>query len=377
MNTEVATNRIETLMGRPTMSDYLLKALLEGEATNHLRVNGVTNVASKIDPVAIYTNIAIKCNHAEGYMRHDLLVFNSDRLAPSDESGHSIYSHNYGALPENLEGDWLPSGRDHLVSNYRPAEDVWSERSQCFLEERPDEASYEVACLLLKLAGLDKTHLSMVYLDSIGLRHALLLDNENDNDPELTVVVIDRPFRLKVAGQLTHRPADYRKKIFGNRSLLAQILLRELRLNGESDVMDDHPLDTDEEKTEWADVGPYQIRYNETAMFVYTEEDEGMLPVEPLMRVTNKVGPFNSSGYRTPGWVLRDAQQIRHLLENQSALYQPHPASELARDFLAVMMKRGGYDHIDVYITLNLADNQPATITLVQGDLEILFNLQY
>lgn len=363
----------KAVLSTPVMSDYLTKALITGVEKNRLRLVSMCNVASKIDGENLFSRALIRVKLGGAPMEYTLSIFNADQLEKAGGSDGDIFAHSfYKVAGSDQKDDGIPAGADRWVNNYVPQDDVFSERSLSFLNTRPDEGTYEIACLLLDLMDLPKEHhLALVYLDNIGLRHVLCLPNENDGDPEVTYVLIHQPGRENF-----RRPNDYRLPLLSkNPPALLRLLLRELHLDGDGDRDDIHPLDTDEEKVQWGYGGPYAVQYGLARLLIYTAEAEGVLPAHPLLIVADKAlasaGTYGIAPHR-----MQWTADIRWALENIPALYQPHPASELARDFLACLMKQNSFETVLMFIRVDHA-GQSTGLTLIQGDAAIDFNLQY
>lgn len=373
MSSEDSKNHVRELFAVPQMSNYLYKAMIRGDEERKLWVMSVSNHISKAGGGKPFIRVTLLLCLDGVRLECALTILNADSLSLGDADNGAIFSHGYGRpAGGDLRDHWTPMGADRWVANYEPQADPHAERSLCFLMERPSEFSYMVANMLLELAELRvRDNLSLVYLDGIGLRHVLCLRNENDDDPELTYAVIHLPGKDNF-----RRPYDYRHPLrYPEQPKLLEMMLRELELGDTGDRDDPHPLDTNEEKVTWAYAGPYGIQYAPHQMLIYTDEGDGVLPVEPMIIITQRALAQASIG-GMPGWILRTSDDIRNALEKVSALYQPHPASELARDFLAMLMKLNSFEPVSMSVRLD-GFQHPAYVTLIQGDVAIDFNLQY
>lgn len=373
MNRENAVAHLKNMLTAPKMSDYLTKALVDGMEQKKLEVTRVIIepcVGEYRDDTPVQHYSAMKVMFKPGDMPRylDLIILNVDDLGDGD-GDTQIFNHAYGWYKPTPKREMLPVPRDYWISNYVPGKDVGHEVNQTFLDDsRPMELTYAMAVLLLELAGLPlEERLHLVYLDSIGLRHVISLPNENDDDPEMTYVVIDTSF----FANYSRSAKDYRLETLREFPHIVGLLLNELKYGTDEDVTDAHPLDTEDNKVEWAHFGPYHTCYRQNTMFVYTGANESMLPAQALIEVETA----SFSDFR-PTHHLVDRQQVFHALHHVPALYQESAGSTMARDILASAAGNPEMRTIALEVRVN-DQNEPIWLRVRQGDAVINFNLQY
>lgn len=373
MNTEMAAAHIKALLCAPKMSDYLTKALQAGMQQNVLSVNRSTVETCKMcfdvgQGLKHFSTMKLGFTMGNVPRYVDLVILNVDELGDL-KGADRIFNLAYGALTNEYPNrPKMPEARDYWVSNYVPGKDVVEEVQQVYLGDyRPDETTYLMATKLLELAGLPLERLHLVHLDDLGLRHVISMPNENDDDPEMTYVLLDLAF-----GANNNRTADYRLRQIRDMPPMLHQLLSDLMNHTAEDASEPHPLDTDEEKVEWGYFGPYHVVYRQNTMFIYTGEDENMLPAEALIEVESAAfGSFHA------GYVWHHSGQVLSALETLPALYVESAGSIMARDLLAVNKGKGDdMRTISAEVRVNDA-KEPVWLRLRQGEAIINFNLQY